>query len=672
MKTDAISNQLRWVILLLATAVILPTVCLLWFMNQAVKNEQLAVRSKLSSVYHGEVGRVFGPFLEWINAENTNTRTSLSQNNPYQAFQKLAEEESVFESEGLYIYDDAAQEILYPTLWGDFDALDTPPELEEAIRLEFIENTPQTALEEYSRVLKSIDLDSIPFRTLVQRCSLAEARILHKLGDIDGAISLCESALREPRNAIQWYFYTTANLKILDLLEIQGITKGKQAERLDDRLGNLLYVIESIEYIPSGQRVFAYDQVSAFAEKHSDFLTRNMRSRISNLKQRFDLERKSLAFISMHPDFDKSKQSHPLVERVKGTDLYAVNLYDRNLKAVRLVDIETIIQELSKDLSFSDDIHFRILDTDNHVVTGSTDITHSPFLTLPIASFFEWTVEFYETDVNANVFENAAKRQTTIYLWTGVLVALLVLLAGAVSIRAVNQQIKMNRLKNDFIATVTHELKTPLSSMRVLVDTLLEGNYEDAKTTVPEYLGLIASENKRLSHLIDSFLTFSRMERNKQVFDFEAVSPKDIAAAGAEAAQTKLNGDHCEFTLEIEDALPAVAADKDAMVTVLVNLLENACKYSGDNKQISLHVFQRNGDICFEVNDNGIGISKRVQKKIFNRFYQADNRLSRSVEGCGLGLSIVKFIVDAHKGKIDVKSDPGKGSVFTIRLQTIK
>jgi signal transduction histidine kinase len=225
----------------------------------------------------------------------------------------------------------------------------------------------------------------------------------------------------------------------------------------------------------------------------------------------------------------------------------------------------------------------------------------------------------------------------------------------------------MNRLKNDFIATVTHELKTPLASMRGLVDTLLEGNYENART-VPEYLQLVSQENKRLTHLIDSFLTFSRMERNKQVFDFHPASPDEITKTAIEAIQTKLDDGRCAFTWNIEENLPTVNVDTDAMVTVLINLLDNAYKYTNSNKQIELTVYEQDSVICFAVKDNGIGISRRIQKKIFNRFYQVDSRLSRRTEGCGLGLSIVKFIVDAHKGTIELESELNKGSTFRVKL----
>lgn len=233
--------------------------------------------------------------------------------------------------------------------------------------------------------------------------------------------------------------------------------------------------------------------------------------------------------------------------------------------------------------------------------------------------------------------------------------------------RSIGRQAKLNRLKNDFIATVTHELKTPLSSTRVLVDTLLDGRYEEQKQAY-EYLELISKENERLSHLIDNFLTFSRMERNKRAFSMIKVSPVEIANTATNAVRTKFDKAGVKFDLNISRPLPMLHADKDAMVTVLINLLDNACKYSYDNKQIELKVFAEDGSVCFAVKDNGIGMSRRVTKRIFKRFYQADSSLSRRAEGAGLGLAIVRFIVNAHKGTVSVESKAGKGSTFTIRL----
>jgi signal transduction histidine kinase len=203
--------------------------------------------------------------------------------------------------------------------------------------------------------------------------------------------------------------------------------------------------------------------------------------------------------------------------------------------------------------------------------------------------------------------------------------------------------------------------------MRVLADTLLDGNYKDQQQAT-EYLELICKENRRLSGLIDNFLTFSRMERNKRAFDMSPTGPAEIARAAADAVKTKFAQCQCHLRIEIAEDLPDVPADRDAMATVLVNLLDNACKYSYDDKQIELKAFAEDGSVCFSVSDNGIGMTRRQIRKIFDRFYQADRSLSRRAEGCGLGLSIAKFIVDAHKGTITVESKPGRGSTFIVRL----
>jgi signal transduction histidine kinase len=158
------------------------------------------------------------------------------------------------------------------------------------------------------------------------------------------------------------------------------------------------------------------------------------------------------------------------------------------------------------------------------------------------------------------------------------------------------------------------------------------------------------------------------MERNKQAFEIVKTSPAAIANAAVEAVKTKFSKGQCEFEVKNSDDLPDVSADHDAIVTVLVNLLDNAYKYSHDDKHIEFRVFTEDSLVCFSVSDNGIGLSQRAIKKIFKRFYQVDRSLSRRSEGCGLGLSIAKFIVDAHKGSITVDSKPGTGSTFTIKL----
>jgi signal transduction histidine kinase len=329
-------------------------------------------------------------------------------------------------------------------------------------------------------------------------------------------------------------------------------------------------------------------------------------------------------------------------------------------------------KELGSDFDLCGDgieelgISYRITDNFGAYASGLENPETAAFLKSPLGKFFpSWDVEIHFKDVD--IFETTAGRQEIVYMLAGLLAIAVMITAGSLATKVVGRQIRMNKLKNDFIATVSHELKTPLASMRVLVDTLLEGSYRD-QHQVTEYLQLVSKENERLTGLIDNFLTFSRMERSKQAFAMVKTSPAAIARDAAEAVKTKFSKGKCKFEVNISEDLPDVLADQDAMVTVLINLLDNAYKYSYDNRQIELRAFSKDGSVCFSVCDKGIGMSRRSARKIFNRFYQADRSLSRGAEGCGLGLSIAKFIIDAHKGTISIDSKPGEGSTFTVRL----
>jgi signal transduction histidine kinase len=267
-------------------------------------------------------------------------------------------------------------------------------------------------------------------------------------------------------------------------------------------------------------------------------------------------------------------------------------------------------------------------------------------------------------------FDPAADRKVSAYLWIGCAVVAAMAILGTVIVRGFGRQVHLARLKNDLVATVSHELKTPLTAMRALVDTLLDAEKFDA-TTTREYLQLLARENVRLSRLIDNFLTFSRLERNRYAFKFAPIRPEQIVDAAITAMGERLQPPGCRFASHTTTDIPLVNGDPDALTTALVNLMDNAWKYTGEEKRITLRTEARNGSVRFTVEDNGIGIPARETGRVFQRFYQVDQRLARSAGGCGLGLSIVQAIIEAHHGSISVSSEPGQGSAFTIELPAI-
>jgi signal transduction histidine kinase len=276
----------------------------------------------------------------------------------------------------------------------------------------------------------------------------------------------------------------------------------------------------------------------------------------------------------------------------------------------------------------------------------------------------DWRLAVYLD--NPVILAAAVSRRRAMYQYTGA-AGVLVIVALTVAAGAyLERQVRLARLKNDFIATVTHELKTPLASMRVLVDTLRQGRCPDPARQ-QEYFELIARENERLSRLIDNFLSFSRMERNKRAFDFAAVDVNEAARLAVEVMADRF-APPSKLEVQLADHLPAVPADRDALVTVILNLLDNAWKYSPPPRWARLRTRAGDGAVSIEVADRGIGLSRRSVRRIFGRFYQVDQTLSRRAGGCGLGLAIVKFILDAHGGSISVRSQLGKGSTFSVRL----
>ena len=262
-------------------------------------------------------------------------------------------------------------------------------------------------------------------------------------------------------------------------------------------------------------------------------------------------------------------------------------------------------------------------------------------------------------------------RITAVYLWSAIAVIGFLAISTLALMTYVARSIRLTRLKNNLIATVTHELKTPLASMRLLVDTLRDDRMTDP-AQAREYLDLIASENQRLTRLIDNFLAFSRMERNKNAFVFEPTDVTDVIQDAVACVKDRFKAPDCELSVEMDASLHEhrIEADRDALVTVLLNLLDNAWKYTDTPKQISVRGLAVNASVFIEVTDNGKGLTKREQARVFDRFYQVDQSLSRQVGGCGLGLSIVKFIVDAHDGNVSVKSTLGQGSTFTLQFPT--
>jgi len=262
----------------------------------------------------------------------------------------------------------------------------------------------------------------------------------------------------------------------------------------------------------------------------------------------------------------------------------------------------------------------------------------------------------------------AIRRQLKFYRVSGGIVIGMVILLAVVVVRLFREQLRLMRIRNDLVSAVSHELKTPLTSIRVLVDSLRDGRVRDEKH-YQRYLELIARENRRLTRLIENFLCFSRMERKQPQFELEPLQLNTIVREAASTMEDRFKSPGCSLNLDLEDSLPEMRGDRDALNTVIVNLLDNAWKYTRDRKEIAIATRRRSDRVVLEVSDNGIGFTSRDAKTLFQPFSQAAGNSNHPSDGCGLGLSIVKFIVEAHNASITAESRPNVGgSAFTIQF----
>jgi len=236
----------------------------------------------------------------------------------------------------------------------------------------------------------------------------------------------------------------------------------------------------------------------------------------------------------------------------------------------------------------------------------------------------------------------------------------------------IRREANLSELQADFVSKVSHELRTPLTAIRLFAETIERSGADEA--TRHKCTSLLVAESDRLSKLIERLLDWGRMAAGRKLYDLKLEHPSDIIddAVRAYAPRTHFGKD---LALEVEVAaeLPYVVVDRAAIVDAVVNLLSNAQKYGGTPPTIQLGAkLMQKGEVGISVTDNGEGIPRPEQRRIFEKFYRIDDRLSRTKEGSGLGLAIVKHVAKAHHARVTVDSAPGKGSTFTIVLPPAK
>jgi signal transduction histidine kinase len=337
--------------------------------------------------------------------------------------------------------------------------------------------------------------------------------------------------------------------------------------------------------------------------------------------------------------------------------------YSWDLDALRKTEIPGILEGMMKDSG----LLFQIVDENKKGTSVKQKAKLSgDAVTLSLRQFpLPW--KFIVTQPELKDLERTARRENFLYGALLTFIVVLMLLGAFLLARDISRESETTRLKTEFVHNISHELKTPLTLIRLYGETLQRKENLTEEERKESY-EIITKESERLSHLINNVLDFSRIDIGRKEFSFSRGSSPRVVQETLDSYRYHLAKKGFVVEEEIAWDLPEMNFDGEAVASVLVNLLSNAMKFSPNEKEVTIRLFRRNGQAVLQVADKGIGISPQDKLRIFKRFYRAKNDVVSETRGSGLGLTLVKHITEAHGGTIEVESESGKGSVFSIIL----
>ncbi|MDJ0761758.1 MAG: HAMP domain-containing sensor histidine kinase [Myxococcota bacterium] len=385
--------------------------------------------------------------------------------------------------------------------------------------------------------------------------------------------------------------------------------------------------------------------------------------------------------LDKYESLDQYKHVHRLIGDEYRLITHFTTLYGNwDYTALLLYDTEEIVKNLLADLldNIGSDRVANVVDDHNRVILGRKIDHRGQFIVarrFP-STFYKWQLQLAPTAKAS--FSSRAKARAQ-YFSNVMLIplALAIIAFGLVVLYlSVVRERRVSRLKSDFIANVSHELKTPLSLIRMFSELLLisktraktkdEGSREEDKAG--RYAEVIIRETDRLGSLIDNVLDLARIERAKSMYTLEMGDITEAVERGVEAFRPRLDALGIPFTYDVAPGLPMVKVDGHAITLAIVNLLDNAAKYAEGTDLIGLSLYQQGGMIHIDVFDRGAGIPAKHIKRVFERFHRVPSEKTRKQRGSGIGLSLVEHIAVAHGGTVLVSSKPRIETRFSIRI----
>jgi signal transduction histidine kinase len=637
-------------IILFGLSVLLPALVLFVFiirLNRQDTELRKARATEIKQQKAEEIGRLLAYRLEKTEKilQEELATDPFGKQTPYRKYPELIFVGYIVKNELLMPWKETRAELLSAER-DDFGKL-----IDQAQKAEFERNDLRSAKSLLDRAFSSADAS-------LQKCyiQVQQGRVLSKLGDEEGARHIYNEILGQPGGLADEYgipfaLYGADRLSVL-------------SSELESILNRLESLMEEMRWLPPEALHFIRDITAQVQERSqdSDLLEWTEKLRQSTEKALLDLERlESLrGFVSSWA-----------LRRHSQDQFRDSSAWEAHGDIPWIIGIREFDEDRSQLLiAFHGPFILGAVMEESRVSEGfpgscriTLDPTEEGFL--PAGSIEGVRLKFDETNVSA--WTKSSLPFPILYWSILVLVVGFTAFGGYLLWRDVGRELAIAEMRSQFAASVSHELKTPLTSIRMFAEALTMGVQKNPEAQ-KDYLRTIISESERLSRLLNNVLDFSKIEQGTRTYRFEPTSLEEVIRAAEEALAFPMDQRGFDLQVEVEEGIPEVQADRDAIEQAVLNLLHNAMKYSGESRKIDL-VLRRNGNMAqIDVADHGIGISEENKNQIFGKYFRVPGIENQKIPGTGLGLTIVGHIAEAHGGRVEVQSHPGEGSTFSLIL----
>jgi len=566
-----------------------------------------------------------------------------------------------------------SHQLLYPPaelLTSEPDRIKPSSLLKEGKRLEFAEQRISEALSFYKkRILNTTDPEE------KKEALVASARLYNKMKQPERAKAIYEDIRKDYQGGL---LNDRIPLELMSGLEIMKIN---QAEGQKDELSlNLHTCLEHLlhpdcEYDANQFEMF-YQSFQALINEPDD-ITDSLIQMLEVQRARTDylikfLGEPDLIAPNGHYQYGSISSITYGIPVISG-DLQAIYLTaegNHDKQSFMVIDfpvyMKSVAEKLARKIDPDSTLNLKIEAFDGNLILSRVITEETGYLSFPFPENLpKWKLLLSEN--RPGFITTLLKAGSGIYLVAFILIILLMLLGFVFILYTLNVELRLNKLKSEFISNVSHELKSPLTSIHMMTEMLHHKRVENEERKA-EYYSAMLEDSEHLSHLIDNILDFSRIEEDRKKYELMDLDLDKLIREFIKSIQEMISESGFEINYSSPDKVSAIRADRNAFLQVLYNLVDNAIKFSGTSRKIDLNLLFKDNETQLSVKDYGIGISIKDQEKIFDRFYRCGESQRSGIRGSGIGLTIVKKIVEDHGGYLTLDSRPGEGSMFTVKM----